>query len=175
MSVAQENLLAGHFSHRKAEMRVKEQFYWPNMAADIIDFCRSCDKCQRMSPEGKVQPVPMRQMPIIIEPFSRVAIDIVGILTPPSSDKHRYILTLIDFPTGFMIDIDSIAVAAALLSTFARVDIPKEILSDRGPQFTSMLMGELLTLFGVKSLFTTSYHPRCNVASELRSLGYMTM
>jgi len=106
-------------------------------------------------------------MPIMTEPFSRVAIDIVGPLNPPSDDGHKYILTLIDFATGFpeaipLREIDSVSVAEALLVIFSRVGIPREILSDRGTQFTSQLMGELHKLLGIKPLFTTPYHPSGN-------------
>ncbi|XP_047469564.1 uncharacterized protein LOC125025584 [Penaeus chinensis] len=167
LSVGHESPLAGHFSHRKSEMRIKDHFYWPNMGAEIRDFCKSCDKCQRMSTKGRVRPVPLKSMPILTEPFSRVSIDLVGPLSPPSSEGHRYILTLIDFATGFpealpLKEIDSISVAEALLVIFSRVGIPREILSDRGRQFVSQLMGELHKLLGVKPLFTTPYHPSGN-------------
>ena len=167
LSVAHESPLAGHFSHRKTEMKITDHFYWPGMGADIRSFCRSCDKCQRFSAKGRVRPAPLKPMPVITEPFSRVAIDLVGPLSPPSSDGHRYILTLIDFATGFpeavpLKDIDSISVSEALLSIFSRVGIPREILSDRGTQFTSHLMAELHKLLGVKPIFTTPFHPSGN-------------
>ncbi|XP_076030282.1 uncharacterized protein LOC143018628 [Oratosquilla oratoria] len=101
LSIAHESPLAGHFSHRKTELKVAEQLYWPGMGTDIRTFCRSCDKCQRFSAKGRVPPVPLQPMPIVTEPFARVAIDLVGPLSPASSDGHRYILTLIDFATGF--------------------------------------------------------------------------
>lgn len=52
------------------------------------------------------------------------------------------ILTLTDFATGFpdtvpLNDITSICVAEALLPVFSRVGITREILYDRGTQFTS--------------------------------------
>lgn len=114
-----------------------------------------------------MRPLPLKPLPIITEPFSRVAIDIVGPLSPPSSEGHRYILTLIDFATGFpeavpIKEITSIDVSESLLSIFSRVGIPREILSDRGTQFTSQLMGDLHKLLGVKPLFTTPYHPSGN-------------
>ncbi|XP_037779191.1 uncharacterized protein K02A2.6-like [Penaeus monodon] len=166
-SIAHESPLAGHFSHLKTLRRVTDQFYWPSMGSDVRDFCRSCDKCQRMSHKGRVKPVPIKPMPIITEPFLRVAIDIVGPLNPPSDDGHKYILTLIDYATGFpeaipLREIDSVSVAEALLVIFSRVGIPREILSDRGTQFTSQLMGELHKLLGIKPLFTTPYHPSGN-------------
>lgn len=167
LSTAHESLMAGHFGHRKTELRLREHFFWTSVSTDLKKFCRSCDKCQRLSQKGRVRNAPLYPIPIITEPFSKVAIDIVGPLTPRSSEGHRYLLTLIDMATGFpeaiaLKDIDSISVAEALLLIFSRVGIPREILSDRGAQFTSKLMGELHRLLGAKPLFTTAYHPMGN-------------
>ncbi|XP_050709220.1 protein NYNRIN-like [Eriocheir sinensis] len=148
LQVAHESPLAGHFSHRKTESKVSDNFFWPGMWADIRDYCRSYDICQRKSYKGQVKPVPLQPLPVVTEPFSRVAVDVVGPLSPPSADGHWYILILIDFATGFpeaipLKDVDSVSVAEALLSLFSRVGIPREILSDRSTQFTSQLMAEL--------------------------------
>lgn len=120
-----------------------------------------------MSIKASVPPVPLKQIPIMTEPFSTVAIDLVGSILPPSSEGHRHILSLIDFATRFQEalpwkEIDFISVAEALRVIFSRVGIPGEILSDRGTQFTSQLMGELHKHLGVKPLFTTPYHPSGN-------------
>ncbi|XP_045102120.1 protein NYNRIN-like isoform X2 [Portunus trituberculatus] len=69
----------------------------------------------------------------------RVAVDLVGPLSPPSSEGHRYILILIDYATGLpeavpLKEIDSISVAEALLSIFARVGIPREIFTGQDTQ-----------------------------------------
>ncbi|XP_076057566.1 uncharacterized protein LOC143035033 [Oratosquilla oratoria] len=167
LSVGHKNPLAGHFSQRKTAMKIADKFFWTGMAVDIRDFCRSCDICQRMSSKGRVKPVPLHPLPIITEPFSRVAMDLVGPLFPPSAEGHRYILTLIDFATGFpkavqLKEVDSISVAEALLTIFSRVGIPREILSDQGTQFTSQLMAELHKLLCVKPSFTTPFHPSGN-------------
>ncbi|KAK3869288.1 hypothetical protein Pcinc_025397 [Petrolisthes cinctipes] len=167
LQVAHESPLVGHFSHRKTEDKVSKHFFWPAMATDIRDYYRSCDLCQRKSSRGRVKPVPLIPLPVVTEPFSRVAVNIVRPLSPISAEGHRYILTLIDFSTGFpeaipLKEVDSISVAEALLSIFSRVGIPREILSDRGTQFTSQLMAELQKLLGVKPQFTTPYHPAGN-------------
>ncbi|XP_050704321.1 uncharacterized protein LOC126989756 [Eriocheir sinensis] len=155
LQVAHESPLAGHFSHRKTESKVSDNFFWPGMWADIRDYCRSYDICQRKSYKGQVKPVPLQPLPVVTEPFSRVAVDVVGPLSPPSAEGHWYILILIDFATGFpeaipLKDVDSVSVAEALLSSFSRVGIPREILSDRGTQFTSQLIAELHNLLGVR-------------------------
>lgn len=51
-------------------------------------------------------------------------------------------------------------VARALLKFFSRVGVPKEILTDKGPTFTSNLMKQLCKLLEIKNLFTTIYHPQ---------------
>ncbi|KAK3881465.1 hypothetical protein Pcinc_014121 [Petrolisthes cinctipes] len=69
-----------------------------------------------------IKPVLLKPLPVVTEPFARVAVDIMGPLSPPSSEHQKYILTLIDFATGFpeaipLKDIDSISVAETLLSS----------------------------------------------------------
>ncbi|XP_037779144.1 uncharacterized protein LOC119575564 [Penaeus monodon] len=138
--------------------------------ADVKRFCRSCSLCQRSSPKGKVKKVPLVAMPVINEPFARVAIDLVGPLSP-SERGHRYILTLIDCATRFpeavpLRSIDTVTVAENLIDIFSRVGIPKEILSDRGTQFKSDLMNEINRLLCVKALYTSPYHACCNGTVE---------
>ena len=163
MSVAHESVLAGHFSFKKTKAKIFSYFFWPGATTDIRNFCRSCDKCQRLNLR-KQAPVPLVPTPIISEPFKRVNIDIVGPINPPSSSRHKYLLTLIDLATNFpeaipLKDIDSVSVSEALLEIFSRVGIPGEILSDNGIQFRSNLLKQINTLLGVKPIFTTVYHP----------------
>ena len=61
-----------------------------------------------------------------------------------SDYKHRCILTMIEFATRYPIaipitSIETVDVAEAPVIIFAGVGIPREILSDRGSQFTSDL------------------------------------
>ena len=84
-----------------------------------------------MGSKGRVSKVPLQPKPIVTEPFSRVAADLVGPISPRSAQGNRYILTLIDFTTGFpeavpLKDIDSISVAEALLQIFSPVGINVE-------------------------------------------------
>ncbi|XP_047490928.1 uncharacterized protein LOC125040419 [Penaeus chinensis] len=171
LSMAHDSPLAGHFSHRKSAEKIFHKFFWPGAGAEIKRYCRSCHACQKTVPKGKIRKAPMIQMPVISEPFSRVAIEIVGPISPPSSRGHKYMLTLIDMATRFpeavpLRNIDSVTIAEALLTIFARVGIPKEILSDRGTQFKSDLMAEINRLLSIKALYTTPYHACCNGTVE---------
>ena len=64
-------------------------------------FCKSCDVCQKTVSKGSVPKVPLERMPLINKPFKRVAIDLVGPISPLREEEHRYILTLTDFSTRY--------------------------------------------------------------------------
>lgn len=55
---------------------------------------------------------------------------------------------------------DSATVADALMSLFAMVGIPGEVLTDCGSNFTSRLMKSLYECLGVKGIKTSPYHPQ---------------
>ena len=81
-------------------------------------------------------------MPLIDKPFKRVAIDLVGPISPTSEEGHRYIMTLVDFATRYpgavpLKTIDTETVAEALVVIFSRLGVPEEILSDLDIQFVS--------------------------------------
>ena len=97
LKLAHDIPVAGHFSHRRTELKVCDKFWWPGVSADILRYCRSCDVCQKTTARGRTRHVEMAQMPIISTPFERVAVDLVGPLKPASQAGHKYILTLIDY------------------------------------------------------------------------------
>jgi hypothetical protein len=171
MTTAHDQLLAAHCGARRTLSRILSKFFWPGVSADVRRYVHTCDICQKTVARGKVQPVPLATMPRISTPFERVAIDLVGPLSPPSEGGHRYILTLIDLATRFpeaipLKEISSVDVAEALLSIFARLGFPKEILSDQGTQFNSDLMKQFHALCGTKAIRTSPYHPQANGTVE---------
>ena len=74
--------------------------------------------------------------------FKRVAVDIDGLIAPPSEAGHQHILTLVDYATRYseavpLNRINTKAVAKALLDIYSRVDIPEEVSTDQVTQFLS--------------------------------------
>lgn len=167
LRLAHENVMSGHQGVKKTIDRVLDAFYWPGVQEDIRRYVRSCDACQRTLPKGKVGKVPLGRMPLIDTPFERVAVDIIGPITPASAKGHRYILTLVDFATRYpdavpLTAIDSATVAEGLVEMFSRIGFPREVLADQASCFTSDLMKEVNELLAVKHLSCTPYHPMCN-------------
>ena len=163
LQLAHSTPLSGHLGKKKTAARIMRRFYWPTLFRDVADYCRSCTRCQKSS-RRRVPRAPMIPLPVISEPFERIAMDVVGPL-PRSRSGHRYVLVICDYGTRYpeaipMKTVDAEAVAEELLKLFTRVGIPKEILTDQGTNFTSQLLAELYRLLRVNALRTTPYHPQ---------------
>lgn len=109
-------------------------------------------------------------MPLINEPFKRVAVDLVGPIQPATDRGNRYILTLEDFASRYpeavvLKGIEAERVAEALVEIFCRLGIPVEMPTDMGSQFTSEPELRQVVL-SFRQLTTTPYHPMCNELVE---------
>ena len=167
LKTAHDGVMSGHFGIRKTTDKILSQFYWPGLRRDVREYCRSCDTCQKTIPKGRVGKLPLGKMPLIDTPFSRIAIDLIGPMHPPTDEGHRFVLTVVDYATRYpeavaLKRIDTESVAEALIDIYSRVGVPREVLSDQGKQFTSDLMKEVSRLLSIRQLTTTPYHPCCN-------------
>ena len=155
--------LVGYLGRRKTTARILHRFYWPGLRRDVQDLCARCPECQKTAKHQKHR-APMVPLPIIDQPFERIAMDMVGPL-PRLKTGHRYVLTVCDYATRFPEAIplkttDSATVAKALIKLFAMVGIPKEILTDCGANFTGRLMRDLYDRLGIKPIKTSPYRPQ---------------
>ena len=167
LKLAHESILGGHLGVKKTSEKILMHFFWPGMHSDVVRHCRSCGPCQRTMPKGKVSKVPLGSTPLIDEPFRRIAMDLVGPIEPATSKGNRFILTVVDYATRYpeavaLRRIDTQTVAEALVDIYSRVGVPREVLTDKGGQFTSELMKEVSRLLSIRQMTTTPYHPACN-------------
>ena len=130
---------------------------------DVEDFCRSCQVCQKFSKQ-KVVKAPLIPLPVVTEPFRRVAMDIVGPL-PRTKLGNRYILVMCDYATRYpeavpVKAVDAEHIVEELVRIFARVGTPEEMLTDQGSNFTSQLLSDIYQLLHVHPMQTSPYHPQ---------------
>ncbi|KAL5510367.1 hypothetical protein EMCRGX_G005901, partial [Ephydatia muelleri] len=158
--LAHEIPLAGHLGKKKTVERILQRFYWPTLYRDVAEWCRTCEQCQKHSAVNLR--APLVPLPVIEEPFTRIAMNIVGPL-PRSSTGNKYILVVCDYATRYpeaipMRTVDAEHVAEELVTMFARVGVPREILTDQGTNFMSKLLAELYNLLHIHPA-TTGFSP----------------
>ena len=95
----------------------------------------------------KISEDSMPIVPIIGEPFQRIAMDIMGPL-PKTRRGHRYLLVIVDYATQYpeAVPLKSFTADVVAEKLIARYGIPNTILMDQGSNFTSTLLKELYRL-----------------------------
>ena len=158
--------LAGHMGRDKTLERISSHFYWPKLSFDISNYVATCPECQLVARKKVNYRAPLKPVPIVTEPFRKIAIDIIGEL-PRTKTGFRYILTVVDYATRYpdafpLKTTHSKAIADALIVYFSRVGIPEEIVSDQGANLISKLMTQLFEQLGISRIKTSVYHPEAN-------------
>ena len=126
-------------------------------------MCFKCRKYGHISKRCPKKSALMCPLPIVSEPFSGIAMDIVEPL-PCTKLGKRYILIIRDYATRYLEDIplssiDAEHVAEKLIQVFSRMGVPQEILTDQGSNFTSQLLDELYRLLHIYPIQTWHHRP----------------
>ncbi|KAL0147274.1 hypothetical protein M9458_057420, partial [Cirrhinus mrigala] len=135
---------SGHPGISATLQLLSNKFWWPSIRSDTINFIKNCEVCcstksSKQLPAGLLQPLPIPQ-----RPWSHIAIDFVTDLPP--SERHTTILTVVDrfSKSCRLIPLPKLPSALETAETlcnyvFRFYGLPDDIVSDRGPQFTSRL------------------------------------
>ena len=166
MRVAHESLMGGHQGVNKTLRKVESGFFWPGVSSDVTRYCQSCDICQKTA-QKCLRRAPLAKMPVIDVPFRRVAVDLIGPISPETEEGYKYILTFVDYATRYpeaipLKDGTTESVADALFTIYCRLGVPEQLLSDLGTQFISECMEQVSALMGIRRLTTSVSHPEGN-------------
>lgn len=156
--------MGGHLGCGKTSSRILQHFYWPGLRKDVAKYCKSCRECQLAGrPNEVLKPVPLRPIPVVEEPFSKIIIDCVGPL-PKTKRGNNYLLTLMcattRYPDAIPIKkINAKTIVDKIINFFTLYGIPKIVQSDQGSNFTSDLFKNSMKQLGIKQYLATAYHP----------------
>jgi len=169
--IAHDILASGHLGVAKTRDRLLHHFFWPMISQDVKEYCRAHPVCQKLGKGGKPAVAPLHSLPLVAEPFSQIAIDIVGPLPPCKDTGNRFILTVLDLCTHYPEAIPlqrhtAKDVAQALVTVFSRFGFCQTVLSDQGSDFLSELMQIFLNEFHIGQINTSAYHPQSNGSCE---------
>jgi hypothetical protein len=174
----QDGPCGGHFSEKHTTYKVLHLgYYWPSIFKDDAKYVRSCDSCQRIGKATSADKIPLRAQ-VMIEPFEKWALDFVGPISP-MSHKKNYILVCMDYVTKWVEeeslfrDTEKFVFEVIYEDIFTRFGVAREIVTDKGTQFTSKLMRELTKKYGIKHCKSSPYHLQANgqVESTKKSYG----
>jgi hypothetical protein len=135
-------------------------YYWPSLFKDAKKCVRACDSCQRMGQPNHGDEMPLNPR-ILLEPFERWALDFVGPINLPSNQKV-YIVVCTDYMTKWVeAKVLHRATEEAVLDflfedIFIRFGVPRELVTDGGPPFTSHNFKATLQKYHIQHRMTTT-------------------
>ncbi|KAK2899769.1 hypothetical protein Q8A73_012898 [Channa argus] len=150
---------------------LRRHFWWPSLVKDTREFVAACATCARgktpkKPPDGLLQP-----LPIPSRPWSHTALDFVTGLPP--SHRNTTILTIIDrfSKAVHFVPLPKLPTAtetAELLTqhVLRLHGIPRDIVSDRGPQFVSQVWKAFCKALGETVSLSSGFHPQSNGQTE---------
>ena len=144
--------------------KLKECFYWPGHYSEVQKWCSTCAVHARRKnptpkPKAKLCPVP------VSAPLELVAMDILGPL-PESAIGNSFVLVIGDYFTKWLEvypipNQEAITVAKKIVNEFiCRFSVPRQLHSNQGAQFESLVVAEVCKLLHIDKARTTPYHPQ---------------
>ncbi|XP_065821877.1 uncharacterized protein lrfn4b [Labrus bergylta] len=150
---------------------VRQRFWWPCLEKDIKEYVAACPVCSQCKSSRRPPPGLLLPLPVPHRPWSDISLDFVTGL-PPSEGKTT-VLTVVDRFSKMVHFIplpklpSAKETAEALLSNVFRLHgFPKDVVSDRGPQFISKFWKAFCSLLGATVSLSSGYHPESNGQTE---------
>src|SRR5712672_3911380 len=177
MRVVHEGLLTGHPGRDETIAQTQRNYWWPDMQAWITEYVQGCAMCQ----QNKI--ITHRTCPTMYKiptdpaalPFQQIAMDlIIGL---PESNRHASILTIVDHGCSRAAvflpctrEISGPKIAQLYFDNVYRwFGLPKKIISDRDPRFTSHFGKALAAKLGITQNLSTAFHPQTDGLSERKN------
>ena len=172
MKLSHNTKMTAHPGVKASLDTCRRHFYWPKMHEDFKLYVAACIKCGCMKPPSAYREAPMRH--IIFHAFNDgVVIDhIVPELMGKTPRGYRYILTITDSWSNYIVAIPTKTQKAEenirlIIHHWALVfGMPLELLADNAPGFKAKFFKTILAAFDCKTTFGQPYRSRTTGRAE---------
>ena len=177
MQVWHNGPTAGHLGQDETVRQINRKYYWPSARTWIQDYVKGCTTCQQNKNLTHRLKTPLFRIPSDPEakPFSHVAMDLITRL--PNSKGYDAILTIVDHGCSR----GAIYLSCTTMITRPQItklylnhlyrwfSLPKRVISDRDPRFTSYFGHALTKELGIQQNLSTAFHPQTDGLSERKN------
>ena len=158
-SVVLKELHSSHLGIVRMKMLSRSYFWWPKIDKDIESVVNLCSQCQVVQADPPVAPLHPWTWPK--HPWERLHIDFAG----PFMNKSFLVLVDAHSKWPEVVEMNTTTTEATirvLRRLFSSYGLPKQIISDNGPQFTSVEFQTFMKENGIKHIRSSPYHPASN-------------
>lgn len=157
------DLHSSHMGVVKMKSLARSYFWWPGLDKNIEELCSNCENClfNKKSPDKAL----LNHWPWTSEVWSRIHIDFMGPFL------NTYFFILVDSHSKWievypMKSITTKLTCEVLRSSFARFGLPRQVVTDNAPTFTSNEFKKFLEGNNIKHMTSPPYQPSSNGAAE---------
>jgi hypothetical protein len=163
---------ARHPGYQKTMAAVKSHYFWLGLKKESVEYIVRCMECQKVKAEHRHPAGLLQSLPIPEWKWEVVTMDFITGL-PRTSKQHDSIMVVVEKLTKVACFIPlkttqkATDVPDIFLKEVVRLQrIPKTIVSDRDPKFTSNFWKGLFKGFEMNLNFSTVYHPEFDGQTE---------
>ena len=152
----------GHQGISKCRERANTAVWWYGIGASIKNMVQKCEHCQVQRSAQHREPLKTTTLPN--GPWVRIGVDLFyfkGDTYLVAIDYYSRYLELV-----YLSESTSQGVVSKLKCMFARWGIPKEMVSDNGPQFASERFSTFAREYGFSHITSSPHYPQSNGAAE---------
>lgn len=158
-----------HEGFLKSLNQIQSTFYWKGMRKQIKEYNKNCDICQRhkvehLTPAGRL----LQTLQVPSQVWEDISMDFIDRFLP-SKGKSTTIVVVDHLSkyahfTAISHPYTAMGVVKVLFDQIFRLHgMPRSIVCDRDPTFTSRFWRELFCLNGTDFNFSSAYHPQLMV------------
>jgi len=158
-----DTLHASHQGQERTLRRARQAVFWPNISSDIKNMIRSCPECAVHLPSHQKEPWLVQ--PPSTRPFECVGVDLFKYA------GNEYIV-MVDRYSGW-INVAKCGPSATtskviylLKQWMTDFGIPEKLISDNGPQFSSMEFKNWTNKWGIAHDPSSPHYPQANGLAE---------
>ena len=153
-----KTLHTGHPGITKIKLKARSSLYWPGIDSQLEDAVNSCSLCQEYQKQQKSEPLLYHDIPPV--PWYKIGTDIFHLF-------NKHYLIIVDYATNYfdisqLPDLESTTVIQHTKAIFAKYGIPKEIMSDNGPEFAAAAYHHFCTKWDITHTTSSPQYPQSN-------------
>jgi len=178
---AHENPLeSAHASAERLWQNLSSKFYWKHMKTDIMEYCRTCDVCQKVKVPNFTKFGFLIPNPIPSCPYQSISMDFIVNL--PLSNGFNTIFVIVDHLSkqGSFIPCTTGLTAEEFTELFVRHVVCRfglldSIITDRDPRWTSDFWRGIAHFLKTKMSLSSAHHPQHDGQTEILNKHLVTM
>lgn len=147
-------------------------YYWPTLFKDAYKHVKTYHTCQVAATCERNPTMPLQPVNEVI-PFAKWGLEFIGLINPPSSGQHRYILAATDYCTHWSKAqaLKNCMMEAVIKfleeNTIKRFGCPHALVCDNGTTFKSLKFSNWAFDYGITLKFSSNFYPQGNGLAEL--------